>query len=113
MPSREFLIENMTDGRDVLRRICEEKLGGIDLKCEQEEAVISLVPGKDAFAVLPTGFGKSLIYQSYAFARNILDSRLPIILVMGKPSMKFFVPPSPIRISKNFLPPPPPLLAFV
>ena len=34
------------------------------------------------FAVLQTGFGKSLIYQGYAFVRNILDGRPPIILVI-------------------------------
>ena len=30
-----------------------EKLGGIVLKSEQEEAVLSLLSGKDVFAVLP------------------------------------------------------------
>ena len=34
------------------------------------------------FAMLPTGFGKSLIYQSYAFARNVLNGCPPIILVI-------------------------------
>ena len=31
------------------------------LKPEQEVAVMSLLPGKDVLAVLPTGYGKSLI----------------------------------------------------
>ena len=35
------------------------------------------------FAVMPTAFGKSLIYQSYAFAMNIVNCRPPIILVMS------------------------------
>jgi len=33
------------------------------LKREQKEAVSRLLEGKDVLAVLPTGFGKSLIYQ--------------------------------------------------
>ena len=40
-----------------------ERLGGLVLKEKQEEAVKNLLEGKDVFAVLPTGFGKSLIYQ--------------------------------------------------
>ena len=32
---------------------------------EQEVAVRDLVAGKDVLAVLPTGFGKSLIYQLF------------------------------------------------
>ena len=33
------------------------------LKKEQRTAIKAFVDGKDVFAVLPTGFGKSLIYQ--------------------------------------------------
>ena len=35
----------------------------LKLKPEQEVAVKSLLDGKDVLAVLPTGYGKSLIYQ--------------------------------------------------
>ena len=42
-----------------------ERLGGLVLKGKQEEALKSLLDGKDVFAVLPTGFLKSLIYQSF------------------------------------------------
>lgn len=48
---------------EIMQRVCEVKLGGIKLKKEQEQAVIALLEKKDVFAVLPTGFGKSLIYQ--------------------------------------------------
>ena len=37
--------------------------GELKLKPEQEVAVKSLLDGKDVLAVLPTGYGKSLIYQ--------------------------------------------------
>ena len=45
-------------------------LGGLVLKDKQEEALKSLLDGKDVFAVLPTGFGKSLIYQSFVIAKE-------------------------------------------
>jgi superfamily II DNA or RNA helicase len=35
----------------------------IQLKEEQDKAVRDLLKGKDVFAVLPTGYGKSLIYS--------------------------------------------------
>ena len=55
------------DYEEVLSRLCKEKLSRIILKPEQKEAIISLFNGKDVFVVLPTGFGKSLIYQSFVF----------------------------------------------
>ena len=42
------------------------KLRGLHLKTEQEQAVINLYLGKDILAVLPTGFGKSRIYQAFS-----------------------------------------------
>ena len=38
-------------------------LGHKSLKTEQQSAVMELLIGKDVFVNLPTGFGKSLIYQ--------------------------------------------------
>ena len=65
----------MTD-YEVLR-ICKGKLSGLILKPEQKEAITSLLNGKDVFSVLPTGFGKSLIYQSFAFGKEILNGHSP------------------------------------
>ena len=39
------------------------------LKPEQKLAVECLLKGKDVLAILPTGFGKSLIYQLYVLAK--------------------------------------------
>ena len=39
-------------------------------KLEQEVAVMSLLVGKDVLAVLPTGYGKSLIYQMFVCAKD-------------------------------------------
>ena len=39
------------------------------LKPEQKIAVDALLAGKDVFAVLPTGFGKSFIYQTFVLER--------------------------------------------
>ena len=76
------MADRLPDHRDVLKRVCEENLGGIMLKPEQSEAIESLLNGKDVFAVLPTGFGKSLIYQSFVFAKEIMDGHSPTIIVI-------------------------------
>ena len=44
------------------------------MKDKQEEALKHLLDGKDVFAVLPTGFGKSLIYQSFVIAKEMAGS---------------------------------------
>ena len=43
---------------------------GFVFKAEQKEAVEYLLRGKDVFGVLPTGFGKSLIFQLFVLAKN-------------------------------------------
>ncbi|XP_068671291.1 probable ATP-dependent DNA helicase RecS [Montipora foliosa] len=49
------------------------RLGGLVLKKEQKEAITLLLQGKDVFAVLPTGFGKSLIYQNFVLIKQMED----------------------------------------
>lgn len=55
--------------------------GVIKLKKEQGQAVIALLE-KDILAVLPTGFDKSLIYQSYSLAKSEIDALSPAINVI-------------------------------
>ena len=47
-----------------------ERLGGLILKDEQRLAVEALMSGKDVLAVLPTGLGKSVIYQGFVIAKD-------------------------------------------
>ena len=72
----------MADYEKVLSRVCKEKLSGIILKPEQKEVIISLFNGKDVFVVLPTGFGTSLIYQSFVFGKEIIDGHSPAAIVV-------------------------------
>ncbi len=51
-----------TDKRQV-RRIMREKFGFADFRPGQEAAIKSVLEGHDTLAVLPTGLGKSMIYQ--------------------------------------------------
>ena len=56
------------------------------LKPEQRDAVEALLDGQDVLAVLPTGFGKSLIYQLYVQAKHRSSSdRSTSILVVSSP----------------------------
>ena len=59
------------------------KLGFV-LKPEQKNAVESLLRGKDVFGILPTGFGKSLIYQLFVLAKSRMPttSSRPTIIVI-------------------------------
>ena len=49
--------------RDELCRIAEETFGWTQLRPEQLEAMEPVTDGHDVLAVLPTGAGKSAIYQ--------------------------------------------------
>ncbi len=46
-----------------LQRIVQEQFGFEDLRPGQKEAIRSVIAGRDTLAVLPTGSGKSMIYQ--------------------------------------------------
>ena len=47
---------------------------GFVLKVEQTEDVELLLRGEDVFGVLPTGFGKSLIFQLFVLVKNRASS---------------------------------------
>ncbi len=49
---------------DAIRSVVENIPGICQLKPEQEECLVHILNGGDILALLPTGFGKMLIYQS-------------------------------------------------
>jgi superfamily II DNA helicase RecQ len=55
----------------------------IQLKEEQDKAVRALLKGKYVFAVLATGYGKSLIYQAFVRAREYQTSGKAAIIVIS------------------------------
>jgi ATP-dependent DNA helicase RecQ len=48
---------------DACRRTARRTFGIERLRPEQESAMLAILEGRDALVALPTGFGKSLIYQ--------------------------------------------------
>ena len=48
------------------RRVAKERFGIQKLHPEQARAIEALLSGRDTLVVLPTGYGKSLIYQATA-----------------------------------------------
>ena len=64
------------------------KLGLPEFKPEQKEAIRSALCGRDVFVTLPTGFGKSAIYQALPYCVEALASDYsarmkPMILVVS------------------------------
>ena len=66
---------SLRDSSDVFANLSDQ-LGGLLLKEEQRLAIEALLSGKDVMAVLPTGFGKSVIYQSFVIAKTLPTSTL-------------------------------------
>ena len=56
---------------------------GFALKSEQREALQSLLRENDVFCVLPTEFGKSLIYQMFVYAKKSSSLQRPTINVIS------------------------------
>ena len=52
------------------------------LKYEQLLAVTELIRGKDVLAVLPTGFGKSRIYQAFTTLKSRETNQRALVLVI-------------------------------
>ena len=61
---------NLSSGREIV------------LKPEQESAVKDLLADRDVLAVLPTGYGKSLIYQMFVREKNYeLNGNAAILVI--------------------------------
>ena len=59
---------------------CLEKIPNVtSLKPEQTQALEALLAGKDVLAILPTGFGKSLIYQVFSMAQTSANASVLVI----------------------------------
>ena len=58
-----------------------DNLGGLVLKEEQELAVEALLSGKDIMVVLPSSFGKSIIYQSFVVPKKLTVSSSILVVV--------------------------------
>ena len=62
--------------------IVNSKEKQVILKAGQELAVKSMLEGKDVLAVLPTGFGKSMIFTVFGIAKkNIIKSPVSVLII--------------------------------
>ena len=57
--------------------------GAVVLKPEQETAINNLLNGRDVMAILPTGFGKSMIYTVFALAKEQISSSKTCVIVIA------------------------------
>lgn len=57
--------------------------GDLTLKKQQVESIRYVLAGKDVFAWLPTGFGKSVIYECLPFVFERLSERKSLVLVVS------------------------------
>ena len=72
--------ENLSiNGSNVLSRI---RAIDSNLKREQEQAVEKLLLGQDVLTVLPTGFGKSRIFQTYSRVKDHERNGCSVVLVI-------------------------------
>ena len=55
----------------------------LNLKNEQEQAVRELLSARDVLAVLPTGFGKSRIFQAFTTVKDAEENGRVVVLVVA------------------------------
>ena len=62
---------------DVLKKFQLVSETGLQFKLRQEQviAVKTLLSNRDVFAVLPTGYGKSLIFQCFVVTKELLEAK--------------------------------------
>ena len=63
---------------------CVKSLPFIDrLKDQQRLAIVSLLQGNDVVCILPTSFGKSLIFQLYILTKLKIEEAVPCVLIIS------------------------------
>ena len=73
-----------------------QSLGVFELNYYQKESLKAITSGRDVFVSLPTGFGKSMCFQSVPFAWDFLHRRTlgedaQSILLVVKPTIPIMV----------------------
>ena len=88
--ARQFSLKNMAASADetsvsvAIEQVLSELQSISSLKEEQNTALEAFLRGKDVFALLPTGFGKSLIYQlAPLVVKKMGKVKNPIIVVVS------------------------------
>ena len=89
--ARDFLTQTrMTDGDDV-RKACDNfslhLKYPLTLRPEQRQAVEALLQGRDILAILPTGYGKSMIFQVYVAAAALKPGFHMVVSVVSVASV--------------------------
>ena len=64
----------------------------MSLKPEQLSAIDAILRGRDTFVSVPTGFGKSLVYQVLPFCADWLTGRVTGISTSSKPVVMVVLP---------------------
>ena len=65
------------------------RLGFVDLKTKQKEAIVEFVSGKDVFVVLPTGYSKSVCYATIPLIFDQLRGKTGSVVVILSPLITF------------------------
>ena len=78
----------MADLKEVVSKalsFLDSKGKTIVLKAEQEKALYSLLEGNDVLAVLPTGFGKTMIFTMFSVAARERALQAPVSVLVISP----------------------------
>ena len=78
----------MADLKEVVSKalsFLDSKGKTIVLKAEQEKALYSLLEGNDVLAVLPTGFGKTMIFTMFSVAARERTLQAPVSVLVISP----------------------------
>ena len=95
----------MADHQDHQDTIISEKLKLLkisSLKAEQKQAVVGLLNGKGVMAILPTGFGKSVILQLFSLVKMHEDELTSLVIVLPLTSIIEDVPNKGLRRLGHF-----------
>ena len=95
-------IDEETAEKPITRII--QKLGYSQLKPEQLKVIMEFVCGKDVFAVLPTGFGKTLCYACLPLVFDELTHRrAPSIILVVTPLNAIILYLTPCVMTREIL----------